>query len=90
MAQKTTAKDCQQIGPSFAKINRAAVMSHLSLESTTGRRNARRKPIHGYAFVMVLDQACRSATNFAPSIRMAADDPNGAISAPVLTPVTTA
>ena len=27
---------------------------------------------------MLLDQACRSATNFAPSMRMAAEDPNGA------------
>ncbi len=26
----------------------------------------------------LLDQACRSATNFAPSIRIAAEDPNGA------------
>jgi hypothetical protein len=57
MAQKTMAQDGQQIGPSFAKINRAVVMSHMSLESPAGRRNGCPKPIHGYAFVMVLDQA---------------------------------
>ena len=39
MAQKTMAQHGQQIGPSFAKINWAAVMSHVSLESPTRRRN---------------------------------------------------